>query len=82
MQKSFYINGLFLEGAKWDKKKASLEKEDPNTSNFEMPIIKIQIDDSEENQDDFYECPLYKSFCRKSGFVLNIVTKKLKKSII
>ncbi|XP_035204491.1 dynein heavy chain 12, axonemal-like [Stegodyphus dumicola] len=61
-----YINGLFLDGAKWDKEKNMLAEQDPKVLSYSMPIIwllpclKINIMEGSR-----YKSPLYKTSERR-----------------
>ncbi|KAM9752840.1 dynein axonemal heavy chain 12 [Menidia menidia] len=62
-----YINGLFLDGARWDKESGFLAEQHPKVLFDSMPIIWIQP--AEKNNMDepqkLYVCPLYKTSERK-----------------
>ncbi|XP_064606960.1 dynein axonemal heavy chain 12-like isoform X2 [Liolophura sinensis] len=62
-----YINGLFLDGARWDRKAGMLGEQLPKVLNEPMPIIwlkpglKVEIDKIAGR----YTCPVYKTSERK-----------------
>lgn len=62
-----YVNGLFLDGARWDKHKKCLNEQLPKILNDAVPVIwlrpnrKDQIDESDKR----YRCPVYKTSERK-----------------
>jgi len=63
------IHGLFMEGAKWDAAKKSIEDSDPKVTLVEFPVIWLEPDQIEEEDkpspSESYECPLYKTSVRK-----------------
>ncbi|XP_065142099.1 dynein axonemal heavy chain 12-like [Paramisgurnus dabryanus] len=62
-----YIHGLFLDGARWDKKSGVLAEQYPKILFDAVPIIWIKpIDKREvEQPHNIYVCPLYKTSERK-----------------
>ncbi|XP_076022383.1 dynein axonemal heavy chain 12 [Genypterus blacodes] len=62
-----YINGLFLEGARWDKTRGVLAEQHPGVLFAAMPIIWIQPTQmkSADQPQNLYICPLYKTSERK-----------------
>lgn len=59
-----YINGLFLEGAKWNDEHDMIEDQDYGQMHCQMPIIHfLPKDDHVINQED-YICPVYKTSVR------------------
>ncbi|XP_078466584.1 dynein axonemal heavy chain 12 [Lampetra planeri] len=61
-----YINGLFLDGARWDRRKGILAEQHPKVLFDAMPVIWIKPSkkDSSKEADD-YVCPLYKTSERR-----------------
>ena len=63
----FYIHDLWLEGARWDKKKNSLAKQTPKVLHEELPILKcygLQDSKTKSNDGSLYECPVYENVKR------------------
>ncbi|XP_029142079.1 dynein heavy chain 12, axonemal [Protobothrops mucrosquamatus] len=61
-----YINGLFLDGARWDRAKGLLGEQHPKILFDMMPIIWIKpAKTSEIKKSNAYVCPLYKTSERK-----------------
>ncbi|KAL1115993.1 hypothetical protein AAG570_005488 [Ranatra chinensis] len=61
-----YVYGLFLEGARWDRKSHSLAEQYPKILSDTMPLIWIVPCRKEElNEGGRYVCPLYKTTERK-----------------
>ncbi|XP_058027873.1 dynein axonemal heavy chain 12 [Ahaetulla prasina] len=61
-----YINGLFLDGARWDRAKGLLGEQHPKILFDIMPIIWIKpAKTSELKKSNAYVCPLYKTSERK-----------------
>ena len=61
-----YIQGLYLEGASWDKNKWVLAESKPLQMFSEMPVIHLipQATKSSPSQ-QVYTCPVYKTLERK-----------------
>ncbi|XP_075690041.1 dynein axonemal heavy chain 12 [Rhinoderma darwinii] len=61
-----YINGLFLDGARWDRKSGVLAEQHPKILFDSVPIIWIKPNKkSEIKKTKSYVCPLYKTSERK-----------------
>ncbi|XP_071332600.1 dynein axonemal heavy chain 12 [Trachinotus anak] len=62
-----YINGLFLDGARWDKGSGVLAEQHPKVLFDTMPIIWIKPSQKKSNDQPqkLYVCPLYKTTERK-----------------
>ncbi|XP_029975539.1 dynein heavy chain 12, axonemal [Salarias fasciatus] len=62
-----YINGLFLDGARWDKESGVLAEQQPKVLFDSMPIIWIKPTEkkSKDQPPTLYVCPLYKTSERK-----------------
>ncbi|KAH8073158.1 dynein light chain binding protein [Aureococcus anophagefferens] len=60
-----YVNGLFLEGARWDKRKKTLTDPRPKELFAPMPVIHLlpQVD-RETPTKGIYRCPVYKILTR------------------
>lgn len=59
-----YIEGLFLEGAKWDGDRNCIAEAEPMKLYYKMPIIQFKPVLSETKQkakkgQNFYQCPTY-----------------------
>ena len=60
-----YISGLFLEGARWDKRKKTLTDPRPKELFSPMPVIHLQPQvDREMPTKGIYRCPVYKILTR------------------
>ncbi|XP_027026371.2 dynein axonemal heavy chain 12 [Tachysurus fulvidraco] len=62
-----YTHGLFLDGARWDRKSGVLAEQYPKILFDSMPIIWIKPTDKRDmvHQENIYVCPLYKTSERK-----------------
>lgn len=78
---SFIINGLYLEGARWDKDKKILTESNPKELFFVMPSIRLRIHTGIFKQPPHYTCPVYMTLQRRgemstlgnsSNFVMTI----------
>ena len=59
------IHGLFMQGAKWDYNKKTVEDSDPKIPMINFPVIWIEpIEDTQYTLDKKYQCPLYKTSLR------------------
>lgn len=63
------IHGLYMQGAKWDFKKKSVEDSDPKIPIIVFPVIWLEpTDEDVESQlspSTNFECPMYKTSARK-----------------
>merc|ERR1712139_610420 len=60
-----FINGIFLEGAMWDRAKASLQSSMPKELYSEMPIMHFVPTLDKEEATGVYQCPVYKVLARR-----------------
>uniref|UniRef100_A0A8C5EWR2 Dynein heavy chain n=1 Tax=Gouania willdenowi TaxID=441366 RepID=A0A8C5EWR2_GOUWI len=62
-----YINGLFLDGARWDRQSGVLAEQEPKALFDPMPIIWLKPVEKNivAEAQNVYECPLYKTSERK-----------------
>ncbi|KAM4563453.1 dynein axonemal heavy chain 12 isoform 1-T1 [Odontesthes bonariensis] len=62
-----YINGMFLDGARWDKESGVLAEQHPKVLFDSMPIIWIKPTEKKniDEPQKLYVCPLYKTSERK-----------------
>jgi dynein heavy chain, axonemal len=61
-----YMNGLFLEGARWDVKQNSITESHPRALYDSLPIIWLKpCEKSKASTLDCYECPVYKTGSRR-----------------
>merc|ERR1712071_270686 len=63
-----YVRGLFLAGARWDSQRQTLAEQKPKILWEEMPVLWLnpksagdQVDQAEEDRQDTYTCPLYRT---------------------
>jgi dynein heavy chain len=65
-EKGVYVNGLFMEGARWDRQKSRLAESQTKILYDPMPIIWFQpILLSDINPKGTYTCPVYKTSARR-----------------
>jgi dynein heavy chain len=75
-----YVHGLFIEGARWDKKAATLTDSRPKELFSLMPVMHfVPEQDRQETQSGIYRCPVYKILTRTgilstTGHSTNFVT--------
>lgn len=73
-----YINGLFMEGARWDTTLGSIVPSRLKELFPQMPVMYIKaITQDKQDTRNIYECPLYKTRARGPTFVwtFNLKTK-------
>ena len=63
------VHGLFMQGAKWDFKKESVEDSDPKVELITFPVIWLEPQiiteqNAELSPSENYKCPLYKTSLR------------------
>ncbi|KAJ8922597.1 hypothetical protein NQ315_007628 [Exocentrus adspersus] len=58
------IQGLFLEGARWNYQKALLDESNPKELYTNMPVIWLIPQENHKKPDNVYECPVYKTLTR------------------
>ena len=61
-----YIQGLFLDGAGWDRRNTKLVEPTPKVLYVTMPVVHVYAINTREYTKDpkLYECPVYKKPCR------------------
>ncbi|CAK85038.1 unnamed protein product (macronuclear) [Paramecium tetraurelia] len=62
------IDGLYLQGCKWDVGTNQLEESDPLVLFQEMPVVWLEpviASTQNQNSQKFYKCPLYKTSTRR-----------------
>ena len=75
-----YVNGLFLEGARWDIKDNSIAESTPKILYDQVPIIWLMPGErSKFNLDNTYDCPVYKTSARRgvlstTGYFFCLIT--------
>ncbi|XP_072257291.1 dynein axonemal heavy chain 3-like [Pyxicephalus adspersus] len=60
-----YINGLYIEGARWDRDKHVVGESFPKILYESMPIIWLIPGEKVAEMDSFYRCPVYKTSARR-----------------
>lgn len=61
IQEGVYVNGLFLDGASWNRKDKELKESVHKIMFTEMPVVHIfAINSLESKQTYGYQCPVYK----------------------
>ena len=65
-----YINGLFLEGARWDMNKFELGESRPKELFTDMPVMwLVPTANRQQPSEGIYLCPVYKTLTRAGEFV-------------
>jgi dynein heavy chain len=66
-----YVNGLYLQGARWDVSGQLLDRSKPKEMYFKMPIINVRAlaADKVDTTSGIYVCPTYKTEFRGPTFV-------------
>jgi dynein heavy chain len=65
-----YINGLYLEGARWDAEKATVDKSRPKELFVAMPVMCVRgISLDRADMKGVYQCPLYITNMRGPTYV-------------
>lgn len=59
-----YINGLWIDGARWNMSQGCLEESEPGVMYAPLPIVHFQPMQDYVMPKDQYECPLYKTSAR------------------
>jgi dynein heavy chain len=76
-----YIDGLWIDGAQWDRQQNCLEEAEPGTMYAPLPIIHLTPVANYEPPAGQYQCPLYKTSVRagilsttgqSTNYVLNV----------
>ncbi|XP_075130611.1 dynein axonemal heavy chain 3-like [Leptodactylus fuscus] len=60
-----YINGLYMEGARWDRDKHMIGESFPKVLYESMPIIWLIPKEKVSQVASFYQCPVYKTSARR-----------------
>ncbi|KAG8578265.1 hypothetical protein GDO81_010436 [Engystomops pustulosus] len=60
-----YINGLYMEGARWDHVKHVIDESYPKVLYESMPIIWLIPGEKVDQMDSIYKCPVYKTSARR-----------------
>ncbi|GFR44385.1 hypothetical protein Agub_g5605 [Astrephomene gubernaculifera] len=58
------INGLWIDGARWDRTAARLDESEPGVMYAPLPVIHFKPMQDYEPPDTEYQCPLYKTSVR------------------
>ncbi|KAL8592235.1 hypothetical protein ACOMHN_030910 [Nucella lapillus] len=62
-----YVNGLFMDGARWDRIHGCLEEQQPKVLNEPLPVMLLRpcLMQNVDTSDRRYKCPVYKTSERK-----------------
>lgn len=61
-----FVDGLYIEGCRWDTEKEVLEESTPKVLLSSMPILWLMpVKTSQLKRDHAYECPLYITLARR-----------------
>ncbi|GFS14677.1 dynein heavy chain 3, axonemal [Elysia marginata] len=61
-----YIKGLFMEGAKWDRKSCAISESMPKILYDQVPVIWLKPGDRAKFEEkSYYHCPVYKTSARR-----------------
>ncbi|XP_053575219.1 dynein axonemal heavy chain 3-like [Bombina bombina] len=60
-----YINGLYMEGARWDRDKHVIGESLAKVLYESMPLIWLIPGEKKNKEDSFYGCPVYKTGARR-----------------
>ncbi|XP_044574110.1 dynein beta chain, ciliary [Drosophila ananassae] len=76
-----YINGLFMEGARWDIKMGTIADAFNKELFPAMPVVFIKaVTQDKQDVKNIYECPVYKIRLRGPTFVWKLVLKRKEKA--
>merc|ERR1719482_2362723 len=64
-----YVDGMFLEGARWDPNGGTLEESKPKEMFCRMPVINCKAGPATDNEKGVYICPTYCTPGRRPYFV-------------
>ncbi|XP_025160705.1 dynein beta chain, ciliary-like [Harpegnathos saltator] len=65
-----YVNGLYMEGARWDSAIGCIADSRPKELLFQMPMVFVKaITQDKQETKNVYECPLYKTRTRGPTYV-------------
>lgn len=59
-----YVSGLWIDGAKWDRKRRCLDDSDPGVMQSPLPVTHFFPVKDYVPPENEYECPLYKTSIR------------------
>ena len=59
-QEGVYIQGLFLEGASWDRRNAKLIEPQPKVLFTALPVVHMYAIQNQNKDPRLYNCPVYK----------------------
>ncbi|KAM9311612.1 dynein axonemal heavy chain 3-like [Gastrophryne carolinensis] len=60
-----YINGLYMEGARWDRDRQMISESIPKVLYDTMPVIWLIPGEKTKETDSRYRCPVYKTSARR-----------------
>lgn len=64
-----YINGIYMEGARWDLQENCIGVAHLKELYPMMPVIYVKAITQDKQSKNMYECPLYKTRVRESTYV-------------
>jgi dynein heavy chain len=64
-----YVDGMYLEGARWDQNANCLEESKPKEMFSKMPVVNCKAGMASDSEKGIYVCPTYCTCMRRPNFV-------------